>query len=59
MGWQISYPLGGRERIEIRPYDPAKTYKISWDVIELDERGWREFLEEVRKVGKVLGWEEK
>ena len=58
MGWNISYPLAGEQWIEIRPYDPSKEYKISWDVIELDERGWREFLEEVREVGKVLGWEE-
>lgn len=59
MGWQISYPLGGRERIEIRAWDESKTRKASWDVIELDERGWREFLEEVRRVGKLLGWEER
>jgi len=60
MGWQIGYPLGGRERIEIRAWDESKTYKVGWGVIELrDEREWREFLEEVMRVGKLLGWEEK
>jgi len=57
MGWQISYPLGGRDVVEIRAWEESKAWK---DVIELRSEGeWREFLEAVRRVGKALGWEEK
>ena len=57
MGWQISYPLGGRDVVEVRAWDESKAWK---DVIELrSENEWREFLEAVRRVGQAIGWEER
>lgn len=57
MGWQISYPLGGRDVVEVRAWDENKAWE---DVIELrSENEWREFLEAVRKAGKAMGWEER
>lgn len=57
MGWQISYPLGGRDVVEVTAWDESKAWE---DVIELrSENEWREFLEAVRKAGRVMGWEEK
>jgi len=57
MGWQVSYPLGGRDVVEITAWDESKAWE---DVIELrSENEWREFLESVRKAGRVMGWEEK